>query len=341
MSVGVRLGKLPVPPAARSWWARFRHPAVLRWCSTAVAFSIVALVGSGGWVRLSDSGLGCPTWPKCTSGSLVAPDRYHALVEFVNRGVITAVGVLVAVTVVAALARQPRKRGLVWLAAGLVVGYLGEAVLGGLTVLFKLAPPLVAGHLLLAMLILADAVVLQHRAGGHRTHRHQPVHATVVWLMQLVIAVMATGVVIGTVLTGAGPHSGAPDTRRLALPFGQVAHIHAAVGIFAFGLLVAMWFVLRDVKASALLWRRYWTVVAVMAAQGAIGYATYFSHVQVDVTELHIVGGAVLLAVLLRLRLVLERVAPVPAARPAPPVDIVEQTAGQARRHVRTRPSYR
>jgi len=127
--------------------------------------AVLLLVGTGGWVRLSESGLGCSTWPKCYGNDLVAHDTYHPLVEFVNRCAITAVAVLIGVAVIGAVLAPRPRRDLLRLSAGLFAGYVTEAVLGGLTVLAKLAPALVAVHLVEAMLVLAGAVALHWRAG--------------------------------------------------------------------------------------------------------------------------------------------------------------------------------
>ncbi|HEX6382744.1 MAG TPA: COX15/CtaA family protein, partial [Acidimicrobiia bacterium] len=123
------------------------------------------IVVTGGAVRVTGSGLGCPDWPTCAEGRIVAPLEYHALVEFVNRMVTGTVSIMVIVAVLAALRRRPYRRDLVWLAGGLVLGVIGQIVLGGLVVLFHLYPPLVMGHFVLSMVLVANAVVLHHRAG--------------------------------------------------------------------------------------------------------------------------------------------------------------------------------
>lgn len=292
-------------------------PAVLRVTSLAVVAAIITLVGSGAWVRLSGSGLGCPTWPNCTATSLVASATYHALVEFVNRCVITAVGVLIGVTVLAALLRRPRRRDLAWLSVILVAGYAGEAVLGGLTVLLKLAPSLVASHLVLAMLLLADAVVLHWRAGGDRDAGVVAADRATVLLSDLMLATMIVVVAAGTVTTGSGPHSGSPGTPRFPLSFRAAAEFHASAGIFLFGLTVAMGFLLAVTRAPWPGWRRYGLVTGLMAVQGALGYATYFSHVEVGVAEAHVVVGAMLVAALVRLRLGFRAGAGRPGTAPA------------------------
>lgn len=325
-------------------------PRPLDRLSLVTALSLVALIGSGGWVRLSESGLGCPTWPRCTTHDLVAPDHYHALVEFVNRCVITTVGVLIAATVVAAFLKRPRRADLRWLAAGLVAGYAGEAVLGGMTVLLHLAPALVAGHLILAMALLADAVVLHWRSRPPRTARHLQVDRHLLWLADLAIATLAAGIVAGTVVTGSGPHSGAPGTPRFDVRFSAAAELHATIGMLLFGLAVSLFLGLRAMAQSS--WAQSswaqssWAqsprtqssrlahqaaaIVGLLTVQGMLGYATYFSRVQVDLTEAHIVGAALTTAALVRLRLGLTASRATRPSQHEQPVEVPEPISSNA-----------
>jgi cytochrome c oxidase assembly protein subunit 15 len=321
--------KLVVVPAStdsRALLQRIRDARVserhFRWLSLLTLISLVALIGSGGWVRLSESGLGCPTWPKCYSNQLAAHDTYHALVEFANRCVITTVGVLVVLTLVAALRRRNPRRDLSWLAAGLVVGYVGEAVLGGITVLLKLAPELVAAHLILAMLLLVDGVVLHWRAGdgspagegsaaGEGRPAAEPASSApapvagidVRRLGQLLLAAITAVIVLGTVATGSGPRAGSPDTKRFPFKFSSTVELHAVVGMFLFGLVVASFFALRATGASERLRKLHLGVVGLMALQGIIGYIQYFTKLQIDLVEVHIIGAALLLIALVRFNL--------------------------------------
>ena len=130
----------------------------------AVAALAVGIV-SGGAVRLTGSGLGCSDWPSCTATSVVAPLQFHAWVEFGNRLVNVVITMGMFLAVVTSLRRRPRRADLVVLSLGLVAGILAEIVLGGETVLHKLAPPFVMAHFLLAVVLLVNALVLYHRAG--------------------------------------------------------------------------------------------------------------------------------------------------------------------------------
>ncbi len=283
-----------------------------RLIALAAVVSLVALIASGTWVRLSESGLGCPTWPTCYHGQLAAHDSYHALVEFVNRCVITVVGVLVGVAFLGALRRRNPRRDLVWLSLGLVVGYLGEAVLGGITVLLKLSPTLVALHLVLAMVLLVDAVHLHWRAGdlrprdagaSPRKSMAEPPGSYLVLLVRLTLATVTALVVLGTVATGSGARAGSPDTPRFALSFASTVAFHAAVGTFLLGLLVAGFFMLAAVDAPRGARRAHLAATVAVLVQGAIGIAQYYTHLDTTLVELHVVGAALIVIALARFNL--------------------------------------
>jgi cytochrome c oxidase assembly protein subunit 15 len=271
--------------------------------------SIVALIGSGGWVRLSESGLGCPTWPKCYSNHLAAHDSYHALTEFANRCVITVVGVLVVLAFLGALRRRNPRRDLVWLSLAVVLGYVGEAVLGGITVLLKLAPELVAAHLVLAMAVLVVAVHLHWRAGemGPResaTAQRAPTGALDVRLLaRLMLAAITLVVILGTVATGSGPRAGSPDTPRFHFRFSSTVELHAIVGMFLFGLVVGAFFILRATDAPRHVRNLHLLLLAGLALQGVIGYAQYFTHLATGLVEIHIIGAALIVIALARFNL--------------------------------------
>lgn len=283
-----------------------RSARTVRRTADATIVALIALVGTGGWVRLSDSGLGCATWPRCFADDVVARGTYHSVVEFTNRCVIIAVGVLVAGTLLAAMRHRPRRADLVWCAVGLVVGYLGEAVLGGLTVLRGLAPIVVAAHMIVALVLVATAVVLRHRAATPATG---PVTSTVpaLRLGRVVLAAFGLVIVLGTVVTGSGPHAGQPGTPRLPLPRLAVTELHAVIGMFLLGLIVAGYLTLRAGQVPDQARRGYRWVVTILLAQAGIGYLQYFTGLPADLVELHVLGAAIGVAILVHTYLALTR----------------------------------
>jgi len=279
-------------------------PSAYRRITFGAALALGFIIVTGGAVRLTGSGLGCPDWPTCTSDRVVAPWSYHAMVEFVNRTITGLVSVAVMLAVLGSLVRQPRRRDLTLLSAGLVAGVMGQIVLGGITVLFHLWPPLVMGHFLLSMAILADAVVLHQRAGladgsgvspGSRsrgpTVRAPVVGPGLVSLGRLVVASAAVAVFLGTIVTGAGPHGGGEKVARLPFLVPDVARLHGiSVMLLLVLVLVTLWRLRRDNAPVALL-RRGEVLLGVLVAQAAVGYAQYFTGVPVVLVGIHIAGA--------------------------------------------------
>jgi cytochrome c oxidase assembly protein subunit 15 len=303
-------------------------PAGYRRITFVALIALGFIVVTGGAVRVTGSGLGCPDWPTCAQGRLVAPLEYHALVEFVNRMVTGTVSVLVILAVLAALRRRPFRRDLVWLAVGLVLGVIGQIVLGGLVVLFDLYPPLVMGHFVLSMILVADAVVLHHRAGWPDTapsSRADELRPLGSWL----VAWAAVVLFLGTVVTGSGPHAGSNEgqlVERLPFVVRDVARLHGtAVWVLLALALYSVWRAHRD-GAPADVQNRGTVLLAVLCAQGAIGYIQYFNNVPPVLVAVHIAGATALWVAVLRFRLALVRpvetvAAPslsVPAGAPVP-----------------------
>jgi cytochrome c oxidase assembly protein subunit 15 len=299
-------------------------PAGYRRVTFVALVALGFIVVTGGAVRVTGSGLGCPDWPTCAEGRIVAPLEYHALVEFVNRTVTGAVSIMVIVAVLASLRRRPYRRDLVWLAVGLVLGVIGQIVLGGLVVLFHLYPPLVMGHFVLSMVLVANAVVLHHRAGqpdaGSAVHAEAgDLRTASSWL----VAWAAVVLFLGTVVTGSGPHAGNHEgqfVERLPFAVRDVARLHGlAVWILLALALYTVWRAYRD-GAPAEAQRRGAVLLAVLCAQGAIGYIQYFNDVPAPLVAVHIAGATALWACVLRFRLALvspTEMTAAPSPRPA------------------------
>ena len=306
--------------------ARTLSPAAYRRVTLIALVALAFIIVTGGAVRLTGSGLGCPDWPNCDNGRLVAPLEKHAMVEFVNRTVTGLVSVTVIVAVLGSLKRDPRRRDLVWLSLGLVAGVLGQIVLGGLTVLFDLAPPLVMGHFLLSIAILADALVLHWRAGQPDGAPVRPLVAPELRALgRLVTGAAALVIFLGTVVTAAGPHGGDEETPRLDVPLHRAAQIHGLAVVFLLALVVTVLVLLRRAGAPAAVQRRGALLLAVLVAQGAVGYAQYFTGVPVLLVGIHIAGAVAVWSAAVRFQLGMAGPvgsqrpggAPVAAARPA------------------------
>ncbi len=283
-----------------------------RFCRQSAALSVIALavgVVSGGTVRLTGSGLGCSDWPACTSTSVVAPLQFHAWVEFGNRLVNVAITVGIALVVLAVWRRRPRRRDLIALSCGLMAGIVAEVVLGGETVLHKLAPQFVMAHFLLAMVLLVNAAVLYHMArqpddtDGLPAGRARPAPARRlvqpghVLASRCMLALTAVVVALGTVVTSTGPHAGAPGVPRFGFSLHAVAQLHGTSVELLLALTVAaLWLMYRARVAPAVL-RRGEVLLAVLVSQAAVGYSQYLTGDPVLLVGIHIAGAtAVVLA---------------------------------------------
>ena len=282
--------------------------------------SLGFIIVTGGAVRLTGSGLGCPDWPNCDKGQLVAPLEYHAMVEFVNRTVTGLVSIAVIVAVLGSLLRRPRRSDLVWLSLGLVGGVIGQIVLGGLTVLFELRPPFVMAHFLLSMVILANAVILHWRAGDPPVPASPPTRPDLRRLGRLVVATTALVVFLGTVVTAAGPHGGDENVERLDVALHRAAQLHGGAAMLLLAMVALAVALVARSGAPAPVRRRALVLLGVVVAQAGIGYVQYFTGVPVLLVGAHIAGATALWASVLRFHLGLAEADPdqVETTAPAP-----------------------
>jgi cytochrome c oxidase assembly protein subunit 15 len=280
-------------------------PLTFRRLTVAAAVAMGAIVVSGAAVRLTGSGLGCPTWPRCTETSIASPLSYHGLVEFGNRVVTSVVGVYVVLVAVAALLRSPRRRDLTLLAWSLVGGFVGQAVIGGLSVLYDLSPPWVMAHFLLSMVMLWASLVLVHRADPAWVPQPPAARRELVVLGRLLVAVAAAVLVLGTVTTGTGPHAGdgTHHVRRLGFPLERVTQLHADSALLLTGLVIATLFAVRLTDVSPVVRRRSAWLAAAVGLQVAIGYTQYFLNLPPGIVELHVAGATLLWATTIWLQL--------------------------------------
>jgi cytochrome c oxidase assembly protein subunit 15 len=278
---------------------RFRlSPAAYRQITLVAAILLGVIIVTGGAVRLTGSGLGCPDWPNCRPGALTphgARDG-HAMIEFVNRVFTGAVSIAVIVCVLGSLVRDPRRRDLVWLSVGLVAGVFAQAVLGGLTVLFDLRPEFVTAHFLLSLVLLTDAIVLYRRAGDPATKAELAVAPRVRTLGRVLVALTVVVIVAGTVVTSTGPHGGDEKAKRFDLDLEWVARIHGTTVILFLALVLVTLGVLRRTHASEPVQARLGIVLLVACAQAAVGYIQYFNDTPALLVGFHIAGATALWA---------------------------------------------
>jgi cytochrome c oxidase assembly protein subunit 15 len=290
------LGVSPTTPAhdRRPGWAH-RWLPTLTWASLTVNILIVV---SGGVVRLTGSGLGCPTWPRCTDESFVPHGELgvHGVIEFGNRLVTFLIAAVAVATFVAAL--RVGRRGVTRLALVLAVGVPAQAVLGGVTVLVDLNPWVVAGHLLLSMAMIGVAVALVLRVRQPDAPAELAVPRPIAWLVALIFVVGWIVLYLGTVVTGSGPYAGDAAAPRNGLDPRAMSQLHADFVFLLLGLTIAAWLVLRAVPAPGSLRDAVQVLLLVELAQGVIGFVQYFNGLPVVVVGLHLLGSALVSAAL-------------------------------------------
>ncbi|WP_411121037.1 COX15/CtaA family protein [Streptomyces sp. x-19] len=307
----------PLELIARHWQpsARFVRRAAL-----ATVVMAVIIVVTGGAVRLTESGLGCSTWPKCTPDSLTptAAMGINGLIEFGNRLLTYVLCAVIGLFIIAARARAPRRRALTRLGWAQFWIVMGNAVWGGIVVLTGLNPYLVAAHFLLTSALLTVAVLSWQRAKEGDEEPRDVVARPVRQLSWLLVAATGALTVIGTVVTGTGPHAGdAHKVHRIPLNWQEVTQLHVDFVYVVVGLSVALWFALRAVKAPAAARRTALELLGCIALQGVIGYVQYFSGLPEIVVGLHMLGSTLVWVAVLRVALALRVRGPLQEDDPA------------------------
>ena len=260
-----------------------------------------ALVVTGGAVRLTGSGLGCPTWPECTPGSYTpvphqAEPQLNVWIEFGNR-LLTFVLVIASAAVIIAVLKSKRKdlRGL---AIGQFLGIFGQGILGGITVLTDLNPIPVAGHLLLSIILIAGATSLYARRYSPAVFVKAAPLTSKISMAHVAISFIV--IILGTIVTGSGPHAGDAQAKRFDFDIRTVAWLHADVVIFLLGITFAF-YVAQGTSAQTKRAIKIFTVIAL--AQGAIGYVQYFTGIPEILVATHLLGATLVWIAAWRIRL--------------------------------------
>ena len=286
-------------------------PKLRKWQHRTLIANLVAQTGivlTGATVRLTASGLGCPTWPECVAGS-IAPtseqtEAFHKYIEFGNR-LLTFVLLIVAIASLFAVYKHNKarklsglhkRRSLTILALGVLLGIFFQAVLGGITVLTGLHPLIVAAHFMVSIGLITVATMLLVRA---QESDDRPVTLQVarpidiglrihIWLVLAVI-------VIGTLVTGSGPHAGdTNDIVRLGFEFRNITTLHAAMVWLFLGLTAGLLFSLTATSAPRPVIRQAWIVLGICMVQGLVGYTQVFTSLPWGLVAIHVLGACVL-----------------------------------------------
>jgi len=297
------MGSVPGQPRRWSDALLAPSPASMRRIALAGVVASAGIVMTGAGVRLSESGLGCPDWPRCTATSIVASGAtgdplIHRWVEFGNRLVTVAIFVVAAAVFIAAWRYRPdragRRKDLVWLASAQPAGILAQAALGGIVVLTKLDPVWVSVHFLLSMALAAAAVALYVRCTEGRGPARPLVPREVRLLAFGAVGVLGLMLAAGTVVTGTGPLAGAGDVPRFHLPLTGVTQFHADIGWLLGGLVIALVLGLRLGGAPRRAVRLGWLLLALIGVQGAVGYAQYFSGLPAGLVWVHVANSVLI-----------------------------------------------
>ncbi|HET6448411.1 MAG TPA: COX15/CtaA family protein [Conexibacter sp.] len=286
---------------------RARVPAITPRRFVTIAYvalaALTAIVLTGAAVRLTDSGLGCPDWPRCY-GKAVPPLSLHSVIEYGNRVFSASIGIVVVGAWIAAFLRTPRRRDLTVVATLLPLGVVGQAVLGGFTVKHELAPGYVMAHFGLSMLILIAAVALVFRARAPDPPAAAPPRShdrATVWLVRFLAVLGAVVLFVGTAATASGPHAGGSDGELIhRLDFKGpghtlvwVIHRHATLAAtLGLGVILA-WFLAKRRAEQRELADTLMVAGILMAAQGLIGTVQYELALPADIVWVHVTMATV------------------------------------------------
>ncbi|NUV32392.1 MULTISPECIES: heme A synthase [Streptomyces] len=319
-ATAVEAARNPLAFIAARWTP---SPGIVRRAALTALVMAVVIVVTGGAVRLTGSGLGCPTWPKCTEDSLTSTREMglHGAIEFGNRMLAYVLCAAVGWAIIAARAAKPRRRALTRLGWAQFWVVMGNAILGGIVVLVGLNPYTVAAHFLLSTALIALATVMWQRTREGDEPARPLVGKPLRQLVQVMVAVTALLIAVGTVVTGAGPHAGdSSDVPRMPLDWEMVSRVHAVLAWVVVALAFALWFVLKAVDAPAGPLARTREFFVILLLQGAIGYVQYLTDLPEILVGLHMLGSCLVWIGVVRLLLSLrERPYATPGQVPAQP----------------------
>lgn len=313
-------------------------PQAYRYITLVTVASLVLVTLAGAIVRLTGSGLGCETWPSCEDDSFTprTESGMHAMIEFGNRLVSGVVGLVAAAAIYGAYRRTPRRRDLIQWSWQVLAWVMVNALVGAVVVEYDLLPATVVVHFLLAMAAVWSAVVLDHKASqpddlepseeGALPTEQREMPSALLRASHLLLAASLVTIVLGTIVTAAGPHAGDEEAERLSVDVADVARFHgiSAVALLAL-VLFTSWSAYRLPVTTVVMDQLRWLSLVVMG-QGVLGYVQYFSDVPPLLVGAHVLGSVLLWIAVLRVWLALNEGRPTIDSQPT-----TRETGGDAR----------
>ncbi|MWV49842.1 hypothetical protein GRS96_11220 [Rathayibacter sp. VKM Ac-2803] len=269
-------------------------PRALRWGTTAALVASILIIFFGGVVRLTGSGLGCPTWPACEAGSLTSTPELgiHGFIEFTNRAFTGVLVVAVGWAITAARLQKPRDRTMTRLAWSQFWLVVANALAGGATVHSGLNPYIVAGHFVLAIALLTTTSLTWHRAHRSQSTSFEPDALTRGTSIALVVATLLV-ILVGTLVTGTGPHAGdSAEVPRMQFHWESVTIVHGVLGTASLGLGIALYLLLLRAPGAELARRRVAAFVIVVLLQALVGVAQSLLALPEALVAVHLLGSA-------------------------------------------------
>ena len=269
---------------------------------TALVILQVGIILTGGAVRLTGSGLGCPTWPQCVSGSIApvphqAQGTLHSWIEFGNR-LLTVLLVIAIIAAVVGAFRWGKGRAdwkmIRLLALTQIVGIVAQIVLGGITVLTKLNPFTVSAHFLLSIALIPPTLSLRERIYAKARTDVLPTTRLLIRIVTLLSLIVIT---LGTVVTGSGPHAGDIQAKRYHVDPRTISWIHADAVIALIGLTIALYLVIKvsePLPIQSFIGKKVLLFLAICLGQGVIGYIQYFTHLPEALVAAHLLGAGLI-----------------------------------------------
>ena len=270
---------------------------------------LYAIIITGSLVRLTGSGLGCADWPQCSTTKFVDVSTGHAAIEQINRLFTGIVSAAVIAAVLGSIFVTPRRKSLIWLSSGLVIGVLAQVILGAVVVLTGLNPWSNMAHFLVSLALVTTAVFLVEHAGATNVDGDFAVIDQTAQTRQLtkrfadlILVLCGLAIILGTLVTGAGPHAGDENSIRLNLDLRSITRIHSATVLLC---ITATLIFFAQVRKSASEWTRLRAKLEVFlfvaVAQGGVGYLQYFSGVPAQLVAVHVAFAVAVWITVLRL----------------------------------------